>query len=57
MFSWRNFKYFLINVTECYPENYLIRWRYVTGKAIPVKAYLRPEGSRSYSKDGLEFVL
>jgi len=30
-------------------ENDLKRWRYEKGKAIRVKAYLSPEGSRSYN--------
>jgi len=49
MFSWRHFKSFLLNVTECYPEDDLIIWRYVKGTAIPVKVYLSPEVSRSCS--------
>jgi hypothetical protein len=39
---------FLLNVTECYPDDDLLRSRYVKVKAIPVQAYLGPEGSRSY---------
>ena len=49
MFIQRNFKSFFLYVTECYPNDDLTRSRYVKGNAIPVKAYLSPEGSRSYN--------
>ena len=48
MFSSLNFKSFLLNVTECYPDDDLLRSRYVKGKVILVQACLGPEGSRSY---------